>query len=309
MDSCSQVFSFLSEKDQENLGLVNTITNQVKIQYAVKGYKCLLRKLNQNNVLVIKDADVVYTITLGKILGSGGNKQAIELDEQRALLIPNEFCLPHALATETYWKRMVQEEVGMARVFTRLGLLTPIDRQVLVLRSPTCKTGFVPAFLSLTFESLAKKGIFFLSSKDRSDSTWKFKEHFFFRTAEERQQEKNWDPLFKPVLKDVEKIFAYKLPAFDDAFNLAIVKKSEDRYEIRYFGYDFAGRFGSLEIPNLDKRATEIDSRSVKNYVQLIVETIFLWESGGYGEEYTSYTTLRDTLVEKYTKIVLSRMA
>jgi hypothetical protein len=308
MHTCSQLFSFLSEKDQDNLGLVNTVTNQVKIAYAMKGYEDLVKRISKHGQLIIKDADTVYETALGRVLGRGDSKQAIELDEQRVLLIPDKHSLSYNLnTTARYWKRMVEEEVGMARIFTQLGLLTPVDRRVLLLRSTISTVGSVPAFLSASFESLAKKGIFLISSKNCKDCTWKLNKDFLFCTTEERQLEKNWDPLFEPALKDVEKIFAYKLPAFDDAFNIAIVNNGEDRYEVRYFGFDFAGS-SSLEIPNLSERAKQIDPIKVKRYLQEIVNSVFVWESGGYGEEYTSYATLRSTLVEKYTKIVMSRM-
>lgn len=303
MDSCSRLFSFLPEKDQDNLAMVNTVAKQVKTEYALKGYEDLCRRISQNDRLIIKDGDTIYTTAFGRVLGCGGSKQAIELDKQRALLIPNG-----SRFIANCWKRMVQEEVGMARIFTQLGLLTPVDRRVLLLRSPTSTTGSVPAFISTTFESLAKKGIFPIFLKDNLNSTWKLKEHFLFRTKEERRLEQNWDPLFEPALKDMEKIFAYKLPAFGDAFNIAIVKNGDDLYEIRYFGFDFAGQAHSLEIPNLSEPAKQIDSFTVKTYLHEIVDIVLLWEAGGYGEEYNSYKPLRDTLVEKYTKIVLSRM-
>src|ERR1700730_11812553 len=93
MNFCSLLFPYLSEKEQNTLTSVNCLTQQITIEYAVKGYKDLHERITQNDPLIIKDPGIVYTVPLGRVLGSGGSKQAIELDKGRALLIPNEDCL------------------------------------------------------------------------------------------------------------------------------------------------------------------------------------------------------------------------
>jgi hypothetical protein len=307
MDNCSLLFSFLSQKEQDVFAKVSKLVQQIKTTYSIRGYKNLMQRLNRSDVLIIKDVDKIYTIYHGKFLGSGGNKQAIKISNNEVLLIPNNDCLQHLDSTMSYWPRLVQEEVGVARIFTRLGLLTPVDRQVMLLPSIHSTSSFVPAYISHTFESLAKKGIFFLSHTETA-STWRRGEDFLIATKEERLQEKNWDPLFEPILEDLSLIFQYQLPAFDDAFHVAIVKNNLNQFAIRYFAFDFAGRFASLEIPALQKASDQINLKMVKMRLSEIVDMVFCWESGGFGEEYSSYEALRTGLIEKYAENVMLKI-
>lgn len=249
-----------------------------------------------------------------KFLGGGGSKKAWEISGGRALLLPSFSDSTATIAR--IWERIVLEEVAMSKVLTKLGLLSPLSKQVSV-KLTEFSESIIPAYISESFESLSLKGCFVIDQKNSKSSTWKSGEHFLFQSDEERLNEKNWDSIFDSVLTDIAKICLYNIPSNIDSLNIAIVKKPSDsavaQHEVRYFGFDFSSKDGLLSIPDADTPSTSPDISQAKKILNSIITNVVwceFFESDSYYEKKgMNIRKLIERLVEKYVGDIEKRMS
>lgn len=284
----------------------------------LEGYKQLNTVIGkekaENPTLYIKDETGTHEEKLLGVLGRGSSKQAVLLDKGRALLLPNMRRDPIGHVANR-WERIVCEEVGMSNLLTEAGLLSPQSKQVSISFNPD-GSGSIPAYLSETFQSLGEtKGWFILDLKnDEESSTWKEK---LFKTPADRNKDENWDAVFAPLLTDIAKICIHGIPGGGDSLNIAIVKKpdseqgesSASAYEVRYFGFDFSSKGGTLAIPKMAPNSSDYTTKT-KRMVSHILEWVLDRE---FNEKEFSISMvypedLYNRLVEKYTKTILTKI-
>lgn len=313
-------FPFLFPEDRESLGQAAKAWRNAKLGFEVQGYKSLQDRIEGEKAIYMADGPGLHQEMLLDVLGAGGSKKAIALQEGRALMVPN-MDADSMYAIVIRWKRMVHEEVAMSQLLTKVGLLSPVSRRVTLSLSEDSHEGRIPAYLSETFESLGKtKGWLIIDTKNWQSSTWKQGRHFLFNSEEERLTEKNWDSVVDSALTDVAKIAMYDIPAGGDSLNIAVLKKPSDssvsQYEIRYFGFDFSSKYGQLTIPQIQKKPSKspIPARAV-HLLDSMLDDVFSWEFGhwrySWGEESekAKLRSLKDRLVERYSKDIIARMS
>ena len=92
--------------------------------------------------------------------GKGGSKRAFDIGEDRVILLPQPECCRFNM-----WNRIVKEEVLISQQYEKLGLLTPPDN----LKPEFHKQN---TYISDSFASLSKRGIYIMDMKNEKSSTW-----------------------------------------------------------------------------------------------------------------------------------------
>lgn len=270
------------------------------------------------------DEDFHFYVTDGKekqkeailgYLGEGGSKKAFMISKDRALILPN-MDVDSTKCIAERWERMVLEEVKMSKILNRLGLLSPMSEQVQVSLTESSED-VIPAYISENFHSLGKtKGLFIIDNKNPRGTSWKREKDFLFKSDEERLDEKNWEAVINPLLTDIEKICLNNIPIGRDSINIAVVKKLlEDdvcQYELRYFGFDFSSKNYHLDIPEIQEGPLTIDFDKSKQLLDYILDNVFFSEFGrryDFGEQRSELRSLKDRLVEKYSKKIEAKFS
>lgn len=248
-------------KEQRRLGLPpkpQLVTEEMEDLY--QGLKV---KVRAKDPIYLKQGDSSCQESIIAELGSGGCKRAIQLSHGRALLIPN-MDTDSLESICSIWKRVVEEEVSTSQEYQKAGLLTTFPKQVAVSLSADSHEGAIPALLCESFENLGKtKNWYILDQKNSRSSTWIYGKDFLFKSEEDRLKKENWDQIFHPLLDDIVKICLLDLPDNQDSQNIAIVKRTDTStaslYEVRYLGFDFTHKHGSLGPLTKDQQAKEKD--------------------------------------------------
>lgn len=278
-------------------------------------FQILKDRIHKKEPIYLISEEVLQEEKLLKILGKGGCKRAIELERGRALIVPNMDVEVDFFAMS--WKGIVDEEVTMSQLLTKIGLLSPLSQKVRISFSADSDEETIPAYLSETFESLGKtKGWFIIDTKNSKSSNWKQGKDFLFTSEEDRLNENNWDLISDSLLDDVAKMCIYDIPTPTDSINIAIVKKTSKSeispYEIRYFGFDFSSKSCILSIPKIQERLSkEPNMNKVEGVLNRILDWVFYCEFGkryDSGTEHARLWGFKNSLVEKYSKEVVIRV-
>lgn len=205
--------------------------------------------------LFIEDKKQQKEQKLLKSLGNGGSKMAIEIEDGRALMVPNPG--PDSITEVTgRWERMVEEEVAASDFLKEIGLLSPLSERVSI-KHTNEEDQAISAYVCKSFKQFAEEGCFIIDLKEAKSSTWNAKSPKFFANDEQRLDQKNWDLFYNDFLNDVVKICLYNLPYSGDPFNLAINQegaKNSLQYHLRYFGFDFSSKYRAHESFRADTK-------------------------------------------------------
>jgi hypothetical protein len=293
-------------EDRSKSEVVNPKTNYVKtsLDIDISAYKALSGDITKESVIVKDTNNILSEETLLDMIGSGGSKKAYKLSKGRALLLPNFSDSCQIVANR--WERMVLEEVAMSKIISSLGLLSPLCERVDIVCSTSDETSekIIPAYICQSFEQLALSGCFIIDTKNRRSSTWKMGENYLFKTEDERLSQTKWESILDLLVTDIAKICFYDIPTDFDSLNIAIVKKSDDKlqegssYEVRYFGFDFSSKCGSLSIPTLEKKEKlVVNEEDIEKILNHILTDLIYYEC--FDEFDIIRTTLLDLLVKK----------
>ncbi|MCB1111062.1 MAG: hypothetical protein H7A37_07265 [Chlamydiales bacterium] len=165
-----------------------------------------------------------------QMLGSGGSKTAIEVSDGKALLMTKNM-------EENYrhWPETVQTQCRMADNLKKIGLLGVAAEKVYVSSNEQSESYF-PAYVTDSFDELAKRGIYVVDRKNSYSTKWQEK---LFTNQADIWDAKNWGPVIDTLMEDISKLIYYGLPFWGDSFNLAVVE-DQNGYKIRYFGFDYS---------------------------------------------------------------------
>lgn len=283
-----------------------------------------VRTFPKDSIVYLQDDTGKRPEALLGLLGSGGNKRAILIANDQALILPNMVDGPALVASR--WERVVSEEVAMSKFLQEIGLLSPDLKKVKVTLSETSKA-VIPTYVSETFNHLAiSKGWFVIDLKSGGSSAWERDKHHIFDSEVDRLDVEKWDPVLDSLLTDIATICVYDIPANSDSLNVAIVNKNhrssnlESNYELRFFGTDYASKHNSLSIPSIEKKInfsslTEIKKSELKEEAQRILRSLvgdfFYYEFNGEnlsGEKSKNIGEVLNNLVEKHTPEILARI-
>lgn len=296
------IFPFLTEKESRTLKCVNKAWEGLGKNCA---YHALVKGKRLRFFYIKSEKDSLEKIKLGKFLGSGGSKMAYEIEGGKAILLPNT--VDNLNDVVIRWKRMVDEEVGMTEILTKTSLLSPQPKKVMISFSP--ETPQIPVMISQSFENLGKThGLFIIDTKNLQSCTWKWKKDFFFKSQEERLDEKNWDSVMSPLLMDIATSYVYDIPIFRDTINFAVQKidstSAVSSYQIRFFGFDFTSKHRILELP-VGQITKSPDRDEVESFLISLIEEIFCWEFSGKQIRVRDFSNM---LAKKYSHIVTGKI-
>ena len=213
---------------------------------------CKLQTLKKSQLipLYVQKNEKKFERVVQSLLGSGGSKRAYELEDGTALLMPYGESLSSTASTKK-WSEMVDEEILGTRRVKELGLLACNLEKTTVFMTNDSTIG-VPAYLTETFNKLSLQGMWIIDQKNPKSSTWN---KSLFRETPDSLDEKKWQKVLNPFLKDIAKLLENNFMLYADNVNMAIVEKSDQseevKYEVRYFGFDFSSKYGSLSFQKL----------------------------------------------------------
>ncbi len=236
--------------------------------------RSLLR--SENSTIGINSLPSEKPIALTRILGSGGSKTAVELEDGSALLLPNTD-VDHPKDIARRWARIVEEEVAMSDFLASIGLLSTSAEKVDVFLSSDPDMS-LPAYKMDSFNTLAQKEMWIIDSKNLESSSWT-KEMKLFSKDTDIAEEAKWDEILDLLCQDIAKIVYYDVPALGDSCNLAIVK-DKGHYKPRFFGFDFSSKHYPIKIPT--REASNISSDQMRHKAERVIssmlETLYLAE-------------------------------
>lgn len=175
-------------------------------------------------------------LTIGKCVGRGGAKQALEISEDEVLMLPSA---NHGFDV---WRRIVDEQVRISDELIELGILTVQSKRVDLYLSKDSDQP-LPAYTRSSFKGLAKKGMYVIDSKKPESSCWKAKS--YFKGDENRSAVESWLPIVKPLLQDIYTLAKNNAFFGSDSLNIVIIE-NEQGYTARYFGFDFSSKHVAL---------------------------------------------------------------
>ncbi|MGD2169061.1 MAG: hypothetical protein PVI40_02330, partial [Chlamydiota bacterium] len=196
-------------------------------------------------------------VTLLKILGNGGAKRIIEIQDDEALAIPNmDVDSIHGIVNG--WKKMVEREIEISEDVLKLNLMAGSLKKVyLTINFSDSEEVAIPAYTTKTFQSLAKKGVFVIDRKQAAGTTWSGSMLDSVFTEQNQLDKRKLDAMLQPLLEDAAKLSLHDIPSVrdllmgTDSLNLAVVEKTravgsrlEKDYTLRYFGFDFSSKYG-----------------------------------------------------------------
>jgi hypothetical protein len=307
MNFGSTFLGWLTHRDRGNLARVDSAWNRIIKSYDVEGYKELKLSMSGGNVtLYVRDDQGQHPEMLLGVLGAGGTKKAMKLSNGRALVLPN-LDYEQVEKIESWWKRVVHEEVAMSKLLTTIGLLSPSPKKVGVALSSQATAKVIPAYISEDFQEMARtKGRFIIDWNNQQVSTWVVGRDFLFNSEEARFKEENWDAVLGSLLTDIVQISIYDIPAWNASMNFAVVKKNgpvsglPSEYEVRYFGFDFSDKRKAIENK---KTPAVFNDKKAKDVLLHAVDRIFTCEFGSAfhcGPQSKNIKSFYNRLMEKY---------
>ena len=100
-----------------------------KPDFKERVYTILYNKIRGKETIYLDEGAGLHEENLLGLLGRGSSKKAMELERGRALILPN---LDVDRVNPQRWSRVVDEEVLMSELLTKIGLLSPISERVSV---------------------------------------------------------------------------------------------------------------------------------------------------------------------------------
>lgn len=243
-----------------------------------------------------------------KILGSGGSKKAFLISGARALLLPNlDECEP-SIHNATYWERVVDEEVRMSELISRMGIFS-LSYQRASLALSECHE--IPALVSETFESLWETRRYkIIDLANHDSSTWIKRVDSLFESNEQRLNEKNW-AFLDSLATDIAVLIIHGIPINGDSLNVAVIEKPSKasicQYELRIFCFDFSVKKIPIKIPALPqvRPFTPEDTERARTYFKDIMFEVLKIELPDLPPQLWD---LRDKLTHTFGKIMEDKM-
>lgn len=227
-------------------------------------------------------------------VGSGGSKSALDLGNNRVLLLPRKGPI-------SMWHRIVHEEVAFSQFLQKEALLTPVLERVSV--SAPGSSGQIEAYTAPSFKGLAESGLFIVDAKNAFSSTWVQGKDFLFASDEERFEPSNWEPILKSTVEDLKKVCAWEIPSGGDSLNMAVVKQA-DGFVLRYFGFDFTSESREAHVPTTAMPPSTVTKKAMKKLLVNFLDVFFHYEFHeryywGTDEERQKISVLMNALIEK----------
>lgn len=227
-------------------------------------------------------------VTVEKTIGQGGSKKAVLLTDGRVAMFPNTD-QDSFVGTAHWWPETVKNEAAMATFLESIEVPALNRKQAyLAIQSKSSEeTSYkLPILLSDSFEQYASRGWFVFDNKCSRSTIRSDQEEWSFELN-------SWKNTVTPLLKDIWKLVSNNIVPGGDAHNLVLLQTDQDSFALRYFGFDFGGKYGSKTPPSLENSITTIQwnhntcSKASKLAKDMIASFVFYRlhpEKAGYKE-------------------------
>ena len=125
------------------------------------------------------------------------------------------------------------------------------------LPNESCKLSVI---VSDSFDDYAERGWFVFDVKNSGSNTWGNQTYsdvsngfHVFSNEQDPFDFKAWEPVLKPLIEDMIKLYRHGVRiGIDNKNYVAILNSSRQipAWTLRYFGFDFSGKYGGQPIPN-----------------------------------------------------------
>lgn len=195
--------------------------------------------------LIDPETQISKDIVLKGYLGRGGSKLALETEDGLAIVIPN-LSIDGIYAAAQWWEKNIDGEVDVANFLDDIGV-PALNRKKAILVLSAEQNLKLPLFVSDSFNKYAENGWHIIDAKNARSSSWK-ESQTIFRNSSEAMKFQNWDAVIAPLFSDFYNLALNYFSVGLDSSNYALVKEenpySPNQYKLRYFGYDFGGKYG-----------------------------------------------------------------
>ncbi len=221
--------------------------------YALHELLCFYdKKYALGETLILQTSEGDFRVTLKEIMGQGGSKKAILLDQGSVIMVPN-IDSDSFIKAARWWPESVNHETTMAAYLEKIHVPALNRRKAyLVIPSKANRelSYRLPVFLSDSFEQYASKGWYIFDIKGPPQAS-------FFCPQEFQKWDFNlsvWQDVIPPFLRDLATLATHNMNGLigRDASNYALVKQEDGSFALRYFGFDFGGKYGSSTVSTKD---------------------------------------------------------
>lgn len=191
------------------------------------------------------------TVTVKEVLGGGGSKKAVLLEDGRVLMFPNTD-VDHFVNIANWWPNTVTKEAAMADYLEEIDI-PALNREkgylIIPSKENSEKSYKLPVLVADSFEQYADRGWFILDCKTSSSIYPKEKWKKDWGTSLE-----SWDNTFDLLIRDLWTLALNGVCPGRDARNFVLIKGDDGSFDLRYFGFDFGGKYGTATPPSSEER-------------------------------------------------------
>lgn len=180
-------------------------------------------------------------VSIENTIGQGGSKKAVLFTDGRVAMFPN-MDVDHFVRTAHWWSETVKNEASMVPFLEDIGVLALNRKEAYIVVPSKNSEGIsyeLPILLSDSFEQYASRGWFVFDMKNPHKNIISDKEKWSLEL-------KSWENTITPLLTDLWKLVSNDMIPELDSQNLVLINTDQDSFSLRYFGYDFGGKYGSV---------------------------------------------------------------
>lgn len=218
-------------------------------------------------------------VTVKECIGGGGSKKALLLTDGRVIMFPNTD-VDNIIGTAKWWPDAVTKEAAVAHFLEEIDV-PALNRKKAYLIIPSKNNSTIsyrlPVLLSDSFAQYADRGWFVVDSKNPRSS--------FYPEGEWRKlwgtDLKSWGKTFDLLIRDLLILSLNGIYPNQDCRNVILVKGEDEAFHLRYFGFDFGGKYGTITPPSEEtrlrsKKTSQQICSSVSENAKLIIYE-FVW--------------------------------
>ena len=218
---------------------------QIDTIYAMRELSCFHKdQYGKGDTFTLSTQQTEYEITIGSIIGKGGSKKATLLDNEKVAMLP----AGHFTGLASWWPETVTEEAKMAEFLETIDI-PALNREKAYITIPsTDNPGAsykLPVLLSDSFAEYASKGWYVFDNKNSDSNIYSDNECGHWNT-----ELKTWEAPIKTLVADLWKLSVNGVNIGTDSRNLVLIEKEANNFELRFFGFDFGGKYGSTTVPS-----------------------------------------------------------
>lgn len=229
---------------------------QIDSIYAMRELSCFHEnQYGEGDIFTLSTKESEYEVTIGSIIGQGGSKKAVLLNNGKVAMLP----ATHFTGLASWWPETVTEESKMADFLDKIDI-PALNREKAYINIPSTDnpgTSYkLPVLLYDSFEQYASKGWYVFDNKNYKSTIYSNNECGHWNT-----ELNTWAAPIKTLVADLWKLSVNGVNIEVDSRNLVLVEKEDSDFELHFFGFDFGGKYGSTTVPstaiNLPTATTE----------------------------------------------------